>query len=176
MHAKTEMGALINQQHYEKVLGYIQNGIDEGATILSGGNRDTIALADEFKNGYYLQPTIFDNCRDDMKIVTEEIFGPVMSILTFATEDEVVERANLSSYGLSAGVFTDNMRQAHRLAQQIEAGSMWINNYNLSPVELPWLGQKQSGIGHENGPLCLSQWTKDKSVYVEMDRIECSYK
>jgi betaine-aldehyde dehydrogenase len=175
MHMKTEMGPLISQRQYDKVLQYIKTGVEEGATILTGGNRDTIALKDEFKNGYYLQPTIFDNCQDDMKIVREEIFGPVMSILTFSTEDEVVERANQTPYGLSAGIFTNDIRRAHRTAQRVEAGSVWINNYNLSPVELPWLGHKQSGLGYENGPLCLSQWTRDKSVYVEMGRIDCPY-
>ena len=99
-----------------------------------------------------------------------------MSVLAFTDEEDVVRRANNTEYGLSAGVFTNDLARAHRVTSNLEAGTMWINNYNLAPIELPWAGHKSSGLGHENGSACLTQWTKEKSVYVEMGKIECSYK
>ena len=178
MNIETEVGALISKQHFGKVSNYINIGVEEGADLAFGGVVDNSDLIDDevLQNGYYIQPTIFNNCTDDMRIVKEEIFGPVMSLLTFKTEEEVVERANNSTYGLSAGVFTSDIQRGHRIAHKLQAGTMWINNYNLAPVELPWLGYKSSGLGRENGSTCLLQWTKEKSIYVEMNGIECSYK
>ena len=178
MDIETEVGALISQPHFEKVRNYINIGLEEGADLVYGGVVDNGNFFDDesFQSGYFLQPTIFHNCTDEMRIVKEEIFGPVMSILSFETEEEVGERANNSVYGLSAGVFTNDIQRGHRVAHKLQAGTMWINNYNLAPVELPWLGHKSSGLGRENGSTCLLQWTKEKSIYVEMNGIECSYK
>ncbi|EGD82849.1 hypothetical protein PTSG_03481 [Salpingoeca rosetta] len=117
--------------------------------------------------GAFVSPCIFTDCTDDMTIVREEIFGPVLCLLSFASEEEVISRANDTPYGLAAGVFTNDLRRAHRLAAKLQAGTVWINDYNLSPAQLPWGGQKKSGIGRENGLEALSHWSQAKSVYVK---------
>jgi len=172
MDPETHVGALISSDHRQKVLGYIEAGKKEGADLVCGGGPpDDPALG----NGYFVEPTVFDNCRDDMKIVREEIFGPVMSVLTFADEDEVIARANDTDYGLSAGVFTRDLARAHRVIARLEAGSCWINTYNLSPIEVPFGGYKQSGIGRENGIGTIEHYTQRKSVYVELGDVESPY-
>ena len=118
-----------------------------------------------------MSPAIFTKCTDDMQIVKEEIFGPVMTVLSFETEEEVVRRANDTPFGLSAGIFTENLSRAHRLAGSLEAGTMWINNYNLAPTEMPWRGFKNSGLGQENGSGAINYWTKEKSIYVETGEV-----
>lgn len=169
---KTQVGALISKEHTEKVLSYIGQGKSEGAKLLCGGTRAPVAshLSDNF-----VLPTIFTGCRDEMRIVQEEIFGPVMSLLTFEREDEVIARSNHTDYGLAAGIFTRDLKRAHRVAAELEAGICWINNYNLTPVEIPFGGTKQSGLGRENGMVTLSHYTQLKSVYIEMDDVQCSY-
>ena len=117
----------------------------------------------------------FDNCTDDMSIVREEIFGPVMSVLTFTDEDDVVRRANDTPFGLSAGIFTRDIQRAHRVAAALEAGTIWINNYNITPVEMPFGGVKQSGIGRENSTTTINHYTQLKSVYVEMGDVDAPY-
>ncbi|RHZ38346.1 hypothetical protein DYB26_007544, partial [Aphanomyces astaci] len=112
---------------------------------------------------------IFTDCRDDMRIVQEEIFGMVLCVLPFESGAEVVARANATSFGLSAGVFTNDLKRAHRVIQQLDVGTAWINTYNLAPVELPWGGSKQSGMGRENGVAAAQSWTQLKSVYVAME-------
>ena len=175
MRMDTQIGALISEQHMNKVLQYIELGVAEGAELIQGGGIRKNDLDGELSNGYFLTPAIFDNCCDDMTIAKEEIFGMVMSVFSFSEDDEVVSRANNSSFGLSAGVFTSDIRRAHRVAHQVEAGNVWINNYNLAPVELPWLGTKNSGLGYENGMHCLDQWSKQKGIYVEMGQIDSSF-
>ena len=169
----TDIGALISEPHLDKVLGYIAAGVAEGARLVCGGHRiDNIpALA----RGCFVEPTIFDECTDDMAIVREEIFGPVMAVLTFAGEDEVVARANGTEYGLAAGVFTRDMQRGHRVASRLEAGIVWINTYNITPIEMPFGGVKQSGIGRENGLAAIEHYTQLKSVYVEMGDVEAPY-
>ena len=153
-------------------MGYIERGKAEGRGSLCGGVRpDDPALA----NGNFVVPAIFDECRDDMTIVREEIFGPVMSVLSFADEDEVVARANATEFGLAAGVFTSDIQRAHRVVARLEAGTIWINNYNITPIELPFGGTKQSGIGRENSLAAIEHYTQLKSVYVEMGDVESSY-
>ena len=125
--------------------------------------------------GNFLEPTIFTDCRDDMAIVKEEIFGPVMSVLIFDDEDEVITRANNTSYGLAAGIFTEQLKRAHRVARKLQAGICWINNYNVTPVSMPFGGYKSSGMGRENGLMTLTQYTQQKSIYVELNEIEHSY-
>jgi len=170
---ETQISSLINHKHMEKVLSYIDAGKKEGASLVFGGER--VPLEGDCANGAVVSPAIFDHCTDEMKIVKEEIFGPVASILTFETEEEVVRRANDTPYGLSAGVFTKDIQRAHRVIREINAGTTWINNYNLAPAELPWTGHKRSGIGVSNGTYGIDDWTQVKSVYVEMSKIDCPY-
>jgi betaine-aldehyde dehydrogenase len=168
----TQVGALISRPHMNRVLSYIATGQHEGAKLVYGGGRvDAGPLA----SGNFVQPTIFDGCTDDMKIVREEIFGPVMSVLTFGDEDEVLARANNTRFGLAAGVFTRDLARAHRVAAKLEAGICWINNYNITPVEMPFGGRKESGIGHENGQAAIEHYTQLKSVYVELGDVQCPY-
>lgn len=169
---QTQIGALISQAHMEKVLGYIARGQAEGAKLLTGGGRATEgALA----NGNFVQPTIFTGCRDDMAIVREEIFGPVMTVLDFDDEDEVIARANATDFGLAAGVFTRDLVRAHRVVASLDAGTCWINTYNITPIELPFGGNKQSGLGRENGKAAIEYYTQLKSVYVAMEPIDAPY-
>jgi betaine-aldehyde dehydrogenase len=168
----TQVGALISEAHMEKVLGYIARGRAEGARVLVGGHRVT---SGDLANGFFVAPTVFDGCHDDMAIVREEIFGPVMSVLEFEDEDEVVARANATEFGLSAGVFTNDLTRAHRVIARLEAGTCWINHYNVTPIELPFGGHKRSGLGRENGRAAIEHYTQLKSVYVAMGDVEAPY-
>ena len=172
MDPATQVGALISEQHMHKVLGYIARGRAEGARLLIGGGRVTTG---ELGKGYFVAPTVFDRCRDDMAIVREEIFGPVMSVLEFSDEREVVARANASDFGLAAGVFTSDLTRGHRVIAQLQAGTCWINHYNVTPIELPFGGVKMSGLGRENGRAALEHYTQLKSVYVAMGDVEAPY-
>src|SRR5258708_6227724 len=172
MDPATQVGALISAEHLRKVVSYIERGKAEGARLIAGGRRPTDpALAE----GYFVEPTIFADCRDDMAIVREEIFGPVMAVLAFADEAEVIGRANATPFGLAAGVFTRDLARAHRVVAKLEAGGCWINNYNVTPVEMPFGGNKQSGIGRENGQAAIEHYTQLKSVYVELGQVACPY-
>jgi betaine-aldehyde dehydrogenase len=172
MDPQTQVGALISQAHMNKVMDYIEQGKKAGATLLCGGKRpDDPALA----KGAFVEPTVFSECDDNMAIVKEEIFGPVMSILRFKDEAEVIRRANNTDYGLAAGVFTQNLSRGHRVIAQLQAGTCWINNYNITPIEMPIGGYKQSGLGRENGPTAIEHYTQLKSVYVELGDVDCSY-
>ncbi|MDQ7914289.1 betaine-aldehyde dehydrogenase [Pseudomonas sp. 102515] len=163
--AETNFGPLVSTPHMEKVLGYIAQGQAEGARLLTGGERVTQgALA----KGNFVAPTVFTDCRDDMAIAREEIFGPVMSILAYADEDEVVRRANDTEYGLAAGVVTRDLARAHRMIHRLEAGICWINTWGESPAEMPVGGYKHSGVGRENGLTTLGHYTRIKSVQVEL--------
>ena len=168
----TQVGALISADHLQKVLGYIERGRAEGARVLVGGERVT---AGRLGAGNFVAPTVFDGCRDDMAIVREEIFGPVMAVLEFDTEDEVVERANATEFGLSAAVFTQDLTRAHRVIANLQAGTCWINHYNVTPVELPFGGVKLSGLGRENGRAAIEHYTQLKSVYVALADIDSPY-
>ncbi|MGA2187853.1 MAG: betaine-aldehyde dehydrogenase [Steroidobacteraceae bacterium] len=172
MDPATQVGALVSEQHMQKVLSYIDRGRAEGARLLIGGNRVTAGGLDQ---GYFVAPAVFDNCRDDMGIVREEIFGPVMSVLEFENEREVIERANATEFGLAAGVFTNDLTRAHRVIAQLQAGTCWINHYNVTPVELPFGGVKMSGLGRENGRAAIEHYTQLKSVYVAMRDVDAPY-
>ena len=161
----TNFGPLVSFAHMENVLGYIAKGKEEGARVLCGGERLTTG---DFAKGAFVAPTVFTDCRDDMTIVREEIFGPVMSILTYETEEEVIRRANDTDFGLAAGVCTNDLTRAHRIIHQLEAGICWINAWGESPAEMPVGGYKQSGVGRENGISSLAQYTRIKSVQVEL--------
>ncbi|MDI9243825.1 betaine-aldehyde dehydrogenase [Marinobacter sp. CHS3-4] len=168
----TNYGALISQKHQDLVLSYIQKGVAEGATLTHGGKAASPASA---PGGYFVEPTIFTDCTDDMTIVKEEIFGPVMSVLTFIDEDDVIRRANDTDVGLAAGVFSNDIRRAHRVIHQLEAGICWINSYGESPSEMPVGGYKLSGIGRENGRETLTHYTQIKSVYVGMKDLDAPF-
>jgi len=168
----TQVGALISQEHMEKVLGFIARGRAQGARLVTGGARLT---SGQLAHGYFVAPTVFDGCHDDMDIVRQEIFGPVMSVLEFETEEEVVARANATEFGLSAAVFTNNLTRAHRVIAQLQAGTCWINHYNITPIELPFGGVKMSGLGRENGRAAIEHYTQLKSVYVALADIEAPY-
>jgi betaine-aldehyde dehydrogenase len=169
----TDVGALVSEAHLQKVLGYIDAGIAAGAHAVCGGRRAT--GTDVLDRGWFVEPTIFTGCTDDMSIVREEIFGPVMSVLPFATEDEAVTRANATEFGLAAGVFTRDLARGHRVAAALEAGIVWVNTYNLTPIEVPFGGAKQSGIGRENGLAALEHYTQRKTVYVETGDVDAPY-
>ncbi|XP_012672954.1 4-trimethylaminobutyraldehyde dehydrogenase B [Clupea harengus] len=168
---QTRMGALVSRPHLDKVLGFIRQAKEEGARILCGG--EPITPADpKLKNGYYMSPCVIDNCTDDMTCVREEIFGPVMSVLPFDTEEEVLQRANDSTMGLAAGVFTKDVKRAHRVVANLQAGACFINNYNITPVEVPFGGYKASGIGRENGQVTIEFYSQLKTVVVEMGDVD----
>jgi betaine-aldehyde dehydrogenase len=168
----TDMGSLISPDHLDKVMGYIAKGLEEGADLVTGGERVTDG---DLAKGSFVRPTIFIGCRDRMSIVREEIFGPVMCVLPFDSEEEVVSRANDTEFGLAAGVFTKDIQRAHRVVAQLEAGTCWINNYNITPIEMPFGGAKQSGLGRENSLAALHHYTELKSVYVELGDVEAPY-
>lgn len=169
---RTQVGALISEAHMQKVLGYIERGKAEGAKLIAGGNRVTDgALA----KGAFVAPTIFDGCSDDMAIVREEIFGPVMAVLSFDEEDEVIARANDTPFGLAAGVFTRDLARGHRTIAKLQAGTCWINHYNVTPIELPFGGVKQSGLGRENSKAAIDHYTQLKSVYVNLGSVDAPY-
>lgn len=167
---ETDVGALISRDHMEKVLSYIEIAKESGARLLCGGGRPPGLDA-----GFFVEPTVFDQCTDDMQFVREEIFGPVMAVLTFSSEEEVVARANDTVYGLAAGIFTSNLTRAHRMAAALEAGTVWINTYNLTPIEMPFGGYKQSGVGRENSLAAIDHYTQLKSVYVATGHVEAPY-
>ena len=168
----THVGALISADHMEKVLSYIEKGKAEGAKVLTGGVRVTTG---SLGKGAFVAPTVFDGCEDDMTIVREEIFGPVMTVLSFEDEEEVVARANATEYGLAAGIFTNDLARGHRVIANLEAGTCWINQYNVTPIELPFGGVKLSGLGRENSRAAVEHYTQIKSVYVALGDIEAPY-
>jgi betaine-aldehyde dehydrogenase len=172
MQPQTEVGALISQAHTDKVLDYIASGKAEGATLVCGGERVNVPGM----SSNFVAPTIFADCQDGMRIVREEIFGPVLSMLTFDTEEEAIERANMSRFGLAAGVFTTNLQKGHRVAAKLKAGICWINNYNITPIEMPFGGVGESGIGSENSMTALDHYTQLKTVYVEMGEVWTGYR
>jgi betaine-aldehyde dehydrogenase len=168
----TQMGPLVNKAQHDKVMGYIAIGRDEGANLHCGGGAPSLQ---GFEGGFFVEPTIFTGVTDDMRIAREEIFGPVMSVLAFSDEDEVIARANDTEFGLSAGVFTRDLPRAHRVIAELQAGTCWINHYNLSPAEIPFGGVKQSGIGRENSLAALQHYSQLKSVYVETGDVVSPY-
>jgi betaine-aldehyde dehydrogenase len=172
MDAATQVGSLISRAHMDRVLSYVEAGKAEGGKLIYGGGRvETGQLA----KGSFVTPAIFSECTDDMKIVREEIFGPVMSVLRFSEEDEAITRANSTRFGLAAGVFTRDLARAHRVVSRLEAGICWINNYNITPIEMPFGGMKESGLGHENGQAAIEHYTQLKSVFVELGDVQCPY-
>jgi len=159
--ANTEQGPQIDNIQFDKVMSYIDSGKCEGAELLTGGKR----VGDK---GYFIEPTVFANVKDEMKIAQDEIFGPVMSIMKFHDIDEVVERANNTTYGLAAGVWTRDIGKAHAIANSVRAGTVWVNCFDVFDAAAPFGGFKQSGIGREMGEYALQQYTEVKTVTVKM--------
>ncbi|WP_047689629.1 betaine-aldehyde dehydrogenase [Vibrio sp. ZOR0018] len=172
MDINTQIGALISKPHLNKVLTAIEQAKTSQATLLTGGYQVTDNGLDK---GNFVAPTVFIDCTDDMPHVQQEIFGPVMSVLKFSDEDEVIARANGTQYGLAAGVFTQNLSRAHRVIHQLQAGICWINTWGDSPAEMPVGGYKHSGIGRENGIETLKHYTQTKSILVELDDFASPY-
>ena len=163
--AESEMGSQISLQQMDRVLGYIQSGIAEGAHLCCGGERD---IQGDKAKGYFIQPTIFTGVHPKMKIAQEEIFGPVLATIPFSGVDEAIEIANGTIYGLVSAVWTADIKTAHRVAAGIKAGSVWINTYNGFDSASPFGGYKQSGYGRDLGAYALEQYTNVKSVWVAL--------
>ena len=163
MHEDTQIGALISENHLEKVMSYISIGKLEGAKLITGGERQ---FPTGCEGGYFVSPAIFVDCKDDMQIVKEEIFGPVMAVLIFESEKEVIDRANDTPFGLGAGIITSDISKAHRVADKLDAGNIWINSYNLIPPDWPFGGVKQSGFGRESSVFALESYSQVKATYI----------
>ena len=159
--AGTQMGAQVSKEQFDKILGYIDTGKQEGAKLVTGGERCG-------EKGYFIRPTIFDAVDNNMKIAREEIFGPVVSAITFDDVDDMVRQSNLSIYGLAAAVWTRDIKKAHRLARDLKAGTIWINTYNSFDAASPFGGFKQSGFGRELGVHALELYTQVKSVWINL--------
>ncbi|NBR39593.1 MAG: aldehyde dehydrogenase family protein, partial [Alphaproteobacteria bacterium] len=161
-----DIGAVISEKHLQKITGMIAKGIDEGASLAVGGNR---VHPQGFEGGYFIEPTILTSCQDDMTVVRDEIFGPVMSVLIFDDDDEAIRRANATHYGLGAGLITRDLARAHRMGDQLEAGNVWINTYNIIPPDLPFGGVKQSGFGRESSLFAFEAYSDVKATYIAID-------
>lgn len=168
MDPNTNFGPLVSEAHHKKVLGYIEYGIEvDGAKLLYGGTEKPESIKG-MENGYWIKPTIFAECKDTMRIVQEEIFGPVLTLLTYDSVDEAISRANATPLGLAAGVFTKDLNMAHKVIARLEAGITWVNTWGESPAEMSVGGWKQSGVGVENGRQGLEAWVRNKSTLVDM--------
>jgi len=164
----TSFGPLVSEGQMNIVLNYIAKGVEEGARLVAGGRRAE-------GPGFFVEPTVFADVTDDMVIAREEIFGPVMCVLDFDTEEEAMARANATEYGLAAGVFTRDIQRAHRVVAGFEAGTCWINSYNDAPVEMPFGGTKMSGVGRENARAAIEHYSELKSVFVRMGDVEAPF-
>ena len=165
---ETSFGPMVSARQMEIVQGYIAKGEAEGARLVCGGERLD-------REGFFVAPTVFADVTDDMIIAREEIFGPVMAVLDFENEADVLARANDTEFGLAAGVFTSDLTRAHRVAAGFEAGTCYINTYNDAPVEAPFGGTKQSGVGRENSKAAIAHYSQLKSVYVRMGDLEAPF-
>jgi len=168
MDPNSNFGPLVSEMHYKKVLSYIRHGISvDKATLLYGGAEKPSSLPKGYSNGFWVKPTIFTDCTDKMLITREEIFGPVLCILTYSTVNEAVARANDTKLGLAAGVFGKDINQCHEVVGRLEAGITWVNTWGESPAEMSVGGWKMSGVGVENGRRGLGAWVRERSTLVE---------
>ena len=165
---EVNFGPMVSESQRDIVEGFIAKGIEEGATLVTGGQRAE-------QEGFFLEPTVFADVTDDMTIARDEIFGPVMSVLDFETEEEVLARANATEFGLAAGVFTADLTRAHRMVAGFEAGTCYINTYNDAPVEAPFGGMKLSGVGRENSKAAIEHYSQIKGVYVRMGDLDAPF-
>jgi acyl-CoA reductase-like NAD-dependent aldehyde dehydrogenase len=163
---KTRLGALVSRAQMDRVLGYIDKGKQEGATLAAGGNRFDIGTG----KGFFVEPTVFADVTPSMTIAREEIFGPVLAVLEFSDVDEAIARANDCDYGLAAGIWTRDIKKAHHVARRLEAGTVWINTYNVYDTAAPFGGYKQSGFGRELGVHALAHYTQTKTIWVDLSQ------
>lgn len=163
--AKTNLGAIVSEQHMNKVLSYIQLAREEGGTILTGGNR--VKLKGDLSNGWFIEPTVIEGLTPECRTNQEEIFGPVVTITPFDTEQEALALANGSTYGLSSTIWTEDLSRAHRMAEKIEAGIVWINCWLLRDLRTPFGGTKNSGVGREGGFEAMRFFTEPKNVCIQ---------
>ncbi|XXK44712.1 betaine-aldehyde dehydrogenase [Porticoccaceae bacterium nBUS_17] len=164
----TNFGPMVSQRQLDIVLEYFEKAKNEGARLITGGNPIT-------GDGFFIEPTVFADVTDDMTIACEEVFGPLMSVLTFDDENEVITRANATEFGLAAGVFTADLSRGHRMVDALDAGTCFINSYNDAPVEVPFGGVKMSGVGRENSKAAITHYSQLKSVFVRMDDMESPF-
>jgi aldehyde dehydrogenase (NAD+) len=157
----TDQGPQVDQSQFDRIMGYIESGRTEGATLACGGERVG-------NRGYFIRPTVFADVQDDMTIAREEIFGPVMSVIAFKDMDEVIARANKTDYGLAAGVWTNDIKKAHAVANGVRAGTVWVNCYHVLDTRAPFGGFKQSGMGRELGEYALHEYTEVKTVTLKL--------
>ncbi len=162
----TQMGPQVSEEQLARIKGYCDIATGEGATVLSGGGSPQ--LEEKFSKGFFFQPTIFSEVKNEMRVAQEEIFGPVTSVITFDDEDDLIRQANATIYGLSAGIWTKDITRAHRFARAIKAGTVWINTFNMMNAASPFGGYKQSGYGREMGKHALELYTQTKSVWVDL--------
>ena len=155
-----------DDEQLTRIKGYCEIATGEGATILAGGCSPQ--LDEKFQKGYFFQPTIFSDVKNQMRVAQEEIFGPVTSVITFSNEEDLIKQANETIYGLSAGIWTKDITRAHRFAKAVKAGTVWINTYNMFNAASPFGGYKQSGYGREMGKHALEMYTQIKSVWVDL--------
>ncbi|HEX8846792.1 MAG TPA: betaine-aldehyde dehydrogenase [Pyrinomonadaceae bacterium] len=164
--ATTHMGPQVSEEQLTRIKGYVDIAREEGATVLTGGCPPS--LEGDFQKGYFFQPTIFSEVKNQMRVAQEEIFGPVTSVITFKDEEDLIKQANETIYGLSAGIWTRDITRAHRFAREIKAGVIWINTFNMFNAASPFGGYKQSGYGREMGKHALELYTQVKSVWVDL--------
>jgi acyl-CoA reductase-like NAD-dependent aldehyde dehydrogenase len=162
---ETEMGPVAFKEQLDKVQSYIEVGRQEGAELIYGGKRPD---SEQLKDGYFIEPTIFTRVDNDMRVAREEIFGPVLSVIPFESEEDLIRQANDTSYGLAAGIWTKDIQRAHRVAHALRAGTVWVNSYRTLSFNTPFGGYKMSGMGRENGLESLKDYTQVKSVWVEL--------
>ena len=166
MDKSTQMGPQVSEEQLNRIKGYVDVAREEGATVLAGGQSPQLDAA--FQKGYFFSPTIFSEVKNSMRVAQEEIFGPVVSVISFSDEDDLIKQANDTIYGLSAGIWTKDITRAHRFAKEIKAGVVWINTYNMFNAASPFGGYKQSGYGREMGRHALDLYTQVKSVWVDL--------
>jgi (Z)-2-((N-methylformamido)methylene)-5-hydroxybutyrolactone dehydrogenase len=161
----SEMGSMATTDQLRKVQGFVDSAISDGAELVYGGNRPD---APELRQGWFFTPAIFDGVRNDMYLAQEEVFGPVLGVLTFHEEEELIALANQTRYGLAAGIWTNDIKRAHRVARDLKAGTVWINTYRAISYASPFGGYRQSGYGREIGLEAIREFTQVKSVWVDL--------
>jgi acyl-CoA reductase-like NAD-dependent aldehyde dehydrogenase len=162
---ETDLGPVISAKQHARILGYLKTGVEEGATLALGGG---VPKGAQFERGHWIEPTIFTDVRNDMRIAREEVFGPVLSVLKYTSDKEAIEIANDTAYGLASSIWSGDNDRALSMANEIEAGSVWINDSHQINCQVPFGGYKQSGLGRELGPDALDEYTETKNVHLDL--------